>query len=192
MPCRPIHSGVHAWESWTGETSWDIAAQALKTTRKKKINDTLARRRANKLSQRRKDWHAEEERRLAEGKAARSEPKWGKPQLTAEEKSAIAASVRPVTIMDYLYRLRIKGNYERADDFWEGPLTDEQARDFARNLVDLSSATLLVHELRIAQNIGIDRFLSEMDAWLRSNRHTASQVAADLRRQLHSTCANSG
>jgi hypothetical protein len=90
-----------------------------------------------------------------------------------------------MTVFDYLYRLRIKANYDAEDDFWEGPKSDAEAIRFSHDLVLLSSASMLVHEIRVAQNVGKSALLGEMDRWFRRNDYKLSRYGARFRRALH-------
>ncbi|MFI1096324.1 hypothetical protein [Streptomyces sp. NPDC020917] len=181
-PGRPLDMGLHPWTAWQGEQAWDIGAKALRTTRSALIEDRLRKARDQKLSARRKLWYTECGERAQQGKSARPEPKSVK--LTASERSATEVGLRPVTIADYLYRLRVKANYDDITVFVDGPASDSEATAMASDLVDLASATLLVHEVRIAARIGSKELVRLMDdALLRSSAYVGH---LNMRRDLHS------
>ncbi|WP_316740041.1 hypothetical protein [Streptomyces sp. MK7] len=181
-PGRSLDTGLHPWTSWQGDQAWDIAAKALRSTRAALIEDRLKKARERKLSERRKAWHADSKTRVQQGKKARPEPKSA--NLTAAERDVTEKGIRPVTIADYLYRLRVKANYDDITVFADGPATDTEAAAMASDLVDLACATLLVHELRIAARIGSKELVRVMDDVLL--RNTAHMGHLGLRRDLHS------
>lgn len=184
-PDRELNLKLHPWSDWQEYQSWDICAQALISTRNKRIEEALTRKRKEKAAQRRKAWKAEEEERRSKGLPVRIAPTGKKSNLTKQEKESITQNARMITIFDYVYRLRIKANYDAADDFWEGPKTDSEAIRFAHDLVLLSSANMLVNEARVAQNVGKSILLDEMDRWLQRNHHKLSRYGAHFRRTLH-------
>ncbi|MDN3029742.1 hypothetical protein [Streptomyces sp. S.PB5] len=181
-PGRPLDLDLHPWVSWQGDQAWDIAARALRSTRQQLVEERLTAKRREMLSAKKKAWRADRDARLAAGRTPAPEPK--SVRLTAAERESVAGAVRPVTMADYLYRLRIKANYEDVTVFSSGPTTDREAADVGANLVALASATLLVHELRIAALIGRDELVKAMDGVLqRSAADSASGMAQ--RRDLH-------
>ncbi|MEU1542029.1 hypothetical protein ABZ461_28755 [Actinacidiphila glaucinigra] len=181
-PGRPIDLELHPWASWQGDQAWDIAAKALRSTRQTLIDDRLAKKRHDKLSGKKKAWRADRDARLSAGRKPTPEPK--SVNLTAAEKQEVASGIRPVTMADYLYRLRIKANYEDVTVFSDGPSSDREANQVGADLVALASATLLVHELRIATIVGSDELVKAMDTVL---LHTVGDTASGLahRRDLH-------
>ncbi|MEU1056537.1 hypothetical protein ABZ397_28795 [Streptomyces sp. NPDC005876] len=181
-PGRPLDTGLHPWTTWQGDQAWDIAAKALRTTRSALIEERLKKAREQKLSERRKAWQAECESRARRGRPARPEPRSA--NLTSAERGAVEKRIRPVTVADYLYRLRVKANYDDITVFADGPTTDTEAAAMASDLVDLASATLLVHEVRIAARIGNKQLVHVMDDAL--NRMTTYTDHLALRRDLHS------
>jgi hypothetical protein len=160
----------HTWSAWQGEQRWDIAARALASTRDLKYKEGLDKERERKARERKKKWKEDQAKREKVVQKRKIEPKWSKkPNLTINERTVIDKNLRPISLMDYLYRLRIKANYTDADMYANGPDDDEAARAFGSNLTLLSSATLLVHELRISKLIGHQIVLEEIDAWLKRN-----------------------
>lgn len=181
---------VHAWSNWSNEESWDVAAEALSSTRKKKIEEAFSKKRKEKSSLRAKAWKQQEEKRLERGLKKRVPPKKARAKLTDDEKRSVAEGVRPVTMFDYLYRLRVKANYNQADDFWEGPKTDDDAAEFARSLVLITAASMLVHEVRVIGKIGPHLIFPEMDKFLSLGRDGLAQCNASIRRNLYKMLSN--
>jgi hypothetical protein len=146
------------------------------------VEDRLKKGRERKLTERRKAWRADCETRAHLGKKARPEPKTA--NLTAAERGDVERRTRPVTVADYLYRLRVKANYDDITVFADGPTTDAEAAAMAADLVDLACATLVVHEVRLAARIGSKELVRVMDdVLIRTNAYTGH---LSLRRDLHS------
>jgi hypothetical protein len=183
-PGRPIHD-VHPWSSCGTENCWDLAASALRSTRKNAVEEQLTRHRQGKVRDRKMSWKAEEQLRISAGKNPRKEPRWPRQSnLSTDETSAAEKGVRPFIWLDYLYRLRIKANYEDARMFTEGPETEHESGIVLRDLVELASATLLAHELRISRLIGAPVLLAEVDEWLRRNSPPGITHGLAMRREL--------
>lgn len=184
-PDQPISTSLSNLVTCTPRNSWDLAAMALRSTRERAVADSLARERTEKLRARKRRWRAESAARLDAGLKPRQEPVWPTRQnLTPDETSAIRARVRPYTLLDYLFRLRIKANYEDARMFTEGPVNSYHSHQVAQDLVRLTSATLLVHELRIGRILGRSVMLAAINTWLAQNAPPGRPMALALRRDL--------
>ena len=175
---------LHGWASLGPGQEWDRAGKALRTTRDDTVSDALNRAREKKRKERAKAWNAEEAVRLAHGKRPRKVPDARLPLLTTAEKAAARAGVRPFTILDYLYRLRIKANYIDDDLFSQGPEDDSDAVSFAVAMQDIVATTLLVHELRLAKLLGPAWILDEAEAWLAANSATSAAHGLATRRAI--------
>ncbi|MCU8593775.1 hypothetical protein [Streptomyces sp. A13(2022)] len=181
-PGRALDLDLHPWVAWQGEQAWDIAAKALRSTRQLLVDTRLAGKRREKLAAKKKQWRLDQEARTASSRKPAAEPRTVR--LTAAEREAATDAVRPATMADYLYRLRVKANYEDVTVFSDGPSSDREAAEVGADLVALASATLLVHELRIAAIIGSDDLVKAMDGVL---LHTSGESTGGLahRRDLH-------
>ncbi|WP_158853896.1 hypothetical protein [Streptomyces sp. NRRL F-5650] len=145
------------------------------------IEDRLKKARERKFADRRKAWQTDCEKLTSLGKKPRSQPKSA--NLTLSERDAVERGTRAVTVADYLYRLRVKANYDDITVFAEGPTSDAEAAALAADLVDLANATLVVHEVRLADRIGSKALVRLMDeVLLKSNSYTSH---LSLRRDLH-------
>lgn len=182
-PAHGIDDMLSPWSGCDPHSCWNLAAKALRTTREETVRGRIDEARDRKRSANRKAWREEEQRRLTDGRRPRKEPHWPRPQLTAEEKRKIQAGVRSFTILDYLYRLRIKTNYEDAGMFIEGPENDIASAKVHRHLIAIASCTLLVHELHIAAVVGRTRLLEWVDNWLGPNAR-GQWLGLALRREL--------
>ncbi len=91
-------------------------------------------------------------------------------------------------LLDYLYRLRIKANYEDATVFIEGPEDEMSSVRVAQDLELVTAATLLAHELRIGRLVGRDTVLPIVDGWLKTSGVLGNTVALAARRELLDAC----
>ena len=161
--------GVQPWKTVNESNCWDIAFKAIDTTRRSSVSDALSDRRRREQAQRRKAWGEDEAGRLKLGRRPRREPIVPLPILTAAQKLEVATKVRPFTLLDYLYRLRIRTNYEDADVFAVGPASQQDSENLQRHLRNLVSGRLLAHELHICQLLGrpaMDRLIRR---WLQDH-----------------------
>jgi hypothetical protein len=178
---------LHPWSACVGNNTWNLAAKALKTTREEIKAQKLREKREFKQRQKRQLWRQREADRLAEGKTPRREPHFSLPMLNAEEKRRVDMRLRPYTVMDYLYRLRLKTNYEDSDMFTDGPEDRFCSRVVQNAFFRLASCTLFLHELAIRNLIGRDTFLSWTDEWIQRNLPQNADVGlASRRAQLES------
>jgi hypothetical protein len=71
--------------------------------------------------------------------------------------------------MDYLYRLRVKSNYEDRTMFTDRPQDESESSAVHGNLVRLAASVMLLHELHIRRLVGRARMTTLVDAWLSRN-----------------------
>ena len=102
-------------------------------------------------------------------------------RLTPGEHAAVAARVRAHGILDYLYRLRIKAQYEDSTLFTEGPETPMDSVFAFQHLSQIVQSTLLLHELFIERIVGRQRFEAIVTGWLQ--RQAAAPVNPVAARQ---------
>lgn len=180
---RTIDDSINPWSSCSAKNCWNLAAKALRTTRDDAVAERLSDARERKRGANRKAWREEEVARAAAGRKPRKEPLWPKPQLKTPEKQVVESRVRTFTLLDYLYRLRIKTNYEDAGMFIDGPTDTVSSQQVHTDLSAIASCTLLLHELHIAHIVGKQRFLSWADGWLGPHAR-GQQLGLALRRDL--------
>lgn len=160
---------VHQWTTCEGTNIWSLACKALMTTRREALEEKYREKRESKRMQNRRAWRQEENDRLSRGRRARRQPRFRLPNLTNSEKALINRSLRSYTIMDYLYRLRIKTNYEDSNMFSDGPEDNNSSR-FVRDAVcRISKGTLFLYELAIRNLVGRETFLAWIDEWVQRN-----------------------
>lgn len=183
-PGRPLDERMHAWARCTSETCWDIAAKALRTTREDALPGAVRARRERKRAAELAAWRAAEAERVARGRRARTAPRLGLPRLTTDEHREVESRLRPYTLMDYIWRLRVKTNYEDATMFTDGPQDDVSAASVHRDLVSLAEATLLVTELHIRQLIGAPTLRRLVDGWVSTNVPRSVRLGLAIRRDF--------
>jgi hypothetical protein len=183
-PGRSVTSTIHQWKTCDYDTCWDLVALALRTTREDTLEEQIKGERRRRQSADRKQWRDKEKQRLARGLRPREEPRFRLPQLPVAVKRKIDKRLRPATFIDYLYRLRVRSNYEDATMFTEGPDSPHESRAVHLNLRRLTSSTLLVHELYIRRLVGSRRLGSLVDQWLKSSAVEAPNLGLHARRDI--------
>lgn len=172
---EPVDLGIQNLKHCDSTNCWSLAAKALKTTREKHLEEAITNKRKDKKRERIKAWEETERVCVSAGKRQHKRPVFRQPKLTAEEKVDVGSRLRPCSLMDYLYRLRIKSNYEDADMFTEGPWDTKQSAVFYRHLCALASATLFLTELSVMPIWGKAKFLTYRDGWMKSRAHKVTQ-----------------
>lgn len=165
-----IDNDLHPWTGCNDSTCWDLAAKALRTTREDSVADAFEHKREAKRRARRQEWFREQrERQEARKKPRRGNPPNTRPVLTPGEKAEVRRGVRAATIMDYLYRLRIKTNYVDANMFTDGPEYPADSVQVKNDVTVITAGTLLLHELAIGSQLGFDVFLPWARDWTTRN-----------------------
>ena len=162
---------LHVWTGVDSRTCWTIACKALLTTRADVVGERMGDAREEKRKARRKSWTLKQATRGT----PRREPVFRLPRLTAEEKSQVNATTRNYTILDYLYRLRIRANYEDSAMFTDGPEDPGDSESVRGFLLRLVSASLYVSERLLCTAPDGKRTLSE---W--AQRWCAANVPAEM------------
>lgn len=62
--------------------------------------------------------------------------------------------MRPTTLYDLLWRLRVRSNYKEGDAFLSGALSPADAADFHNALCDIVAATMVTVEIYLARDVG--------------------------------------
>lgn len=186
-PGITIDPDIHGWSRCDEETSWSIAAKALRTSRNDKVAESRRTKRSELQRQKQKRWDDEERGRLAAGKRQRKPATIRLPQLTAAEKDVCERNVRAYTLLDYLYRLRIRANYEDAALFTDGPTADVESMQLHRHLRYLAASTCLATELRIRELVGGPQLVRWADTFISQNVPARLSVGIAARRDLLAT-----
>ncbi|PKN81276.1 MAG: hypothetical protein CVU47_07440 [Chloroflexi bacterium HGW-Chloroflexi-9] len=164
-----LGNALHAWSSARREECWVRLAKAWETTRADSLNDALKAVRTKKARDRQKAWNDTNAARVERQKKPLRRPPAAAATLNSEEKAIIDRSVRPAGLLDYLYRLRIRSNYEDSAMWSEGPASAEESLGVHWNLATITSATLLVHEVLLRRIVGASTFDGLTNEWLQKN-----------------------
>lgn len=116
------------------ENAPSLLAKALRTTRATQIDD------------KRQGW------------LKNLKTKAGKPRKTlpSDLLRRNAEAMRPTTLFDLLWRLRVRSNYDEGDALLSGALGPRDAATFQRSLADIVSSTMLITEIFLAALVGKD------------------------------------
>lgn len=183
-PGRTLANIKSPWIGCDDDTCWELVAMALRTTREDALKEQLRSARERKRAEAKKVWQRDEEARLSQGRRPRKEPSFGLPVLSAEEKRDIDRHLRRFTLLDYLYRLRIRSNYQDTTMFEDGPEQVIDSRVVHDCLRRITSSTLLVHELLIARLIGTESLRNAVDQWTGASAMTMGKLGVNARRHL--------
>ena len=167
---------VHPWETCNRDTCWSLAAVSMRTTREPAVRSAKSSKRDEGQRQRKRAWEAEENRRIAAGRRARTMPSFPRPRLTAVESQACEAKVRTYTILDYFYRLRVGANYDDAGVFVDGPENDVDSYLLHKRVNFLASGLALLSELRIRDLVSPRVF----DGWANAFANTSIPPSYDV------------
>jgi len=114
------------------------------------------------------------------GKKPRKKRIFPPSNLTAAERAAVNKRLRPYSLIDYSYRLRIKTNYEDAEMFTEGPHDVTTSGRVNRDIVRLAAASLLMAELHIARLVGAPALGAMANGWLQTHTTLPAQMQGGL------------
>jgi hypothetical protein len=183
-PGRTVDLSVHQWTACDASNAWDIAGHALKSTRDRAVPDATRTRRESKRKEAKREWDREEADRLTAGRRARTPPSFPLPRLSVDEREDVLNRLRPYTPMDYLYRLRIKSNYEDSTMFTDGPTDDDASQTVHRDLVRLASSILFLHELHVLRLIGRGAMTRLADEWIKGSMPADRKLGVAIRRDI--------
>ncbi|MBN2499262.1 MAG: hypothetical protein JXB38_00765 [Anaerolineales bacterium] len=79
-------------------------------------------------------------------------------RLPKAKKQEIAQSVRPTTIFDGLYRIRIRSNYSDVDSFVLTSISDSDSIQLSKSICRIIYRTLLIFEILIAKSVGKQQY----------------------------------
>lgn len=183
VPSQIDIAKVHPWTGIDGETCWSLTGLLLRSTRKPMLDERAKRRRAELMAAKRKDFLAAQAARSAAGRRILKERAAKRPRLTTEDHLHLDESLRPTSVLDYLYRLRTRSHYEDPAVFFEGPEDASDAAALHRDLKSFTSWTFMLHELLIVELIGKDAFQRAVDRWFKNP--VAASAGFGLRRRLN-------
>jgi len=149
--------------------AWSLACKALETTRKKLVDEALKTARVEKRHDEKRRWETEETARIRAGRRPRKTPRRTLPILTPQEQNTRKDAVRPTSLLDYLYRLRLRTNYVDAAMFVEGPSEPAESIEVRKCLRILAGTTLLLCEMAVMRRVGKATFIKWMLDWKNTN-----------------------
>jgi hypothetical protein len=164
-----LDASVNSWSPCNDDNCWSLLAKVLRTTRDDVLRTRCREKRERLKGDNKRAWQREEQTRTAAGRRARKSPEFPLPRLTATQKVAVDRGMRPATVIDYLWRLRIRSNYVDADMFTEGPEFPSASRRVHRDLRLVASATLLLYETHLSEILGRKRFQKVVDDCISAN-----------------------
>ena len=177
--------GIHPWSACNPRNRWGLAYMALRTTREDFLPVGLMGARKEKQRKNREAWGKEENKRQSAGRRSRKEPAFRLPRLIISEKESVARKLRPYTLIDYLFRLRIRTNYEDSAMFTDGPKDNVQSEVVQSDLILISSCSLLVAELYVRQLVGPSVFDQWVSDWVSANAQFNPPLGVAERQALH-------
>jgi hypothetical protein len=180
-----VDLSIHAWSSCEGHNIWSLYTKALMTTRRYEVLEKNLSLRGNKKKALRRSWEQEEAVRISNGKRPRKQPVFPLPLLTTDHKREIDASIRAFTLIDYIYRLRIKTNYEDSNMFIDGPEDSDQSALIRSAFYIIASGTLFLYETAIKAIVGRPCLTEWAVRWAERNLPRGSTFGIAGRCGLH-------
>ena len=104
-------------------------------------------------------------------------------RLPAAERAKIVTNLRPTTLMDFLYELRRRSNYEGTDEYG-ADAEDANVELFHRGLLHITDMGLLHYEVMLVQYIGLEAYEKEILTWSRSAAKVGSWATKAVERRL--------
>jgi len=100
-----------------------------------------------------------------------------------KEKLAVSQSIAPTSIFNFLYRLRLRSNYEDADIFFLGDRDESDVNNYFFSLQNITSYTLFFIETIIRQLVGDDLFYMIIESFDKMSGSYKQGIIA--RRECH-------
>jgi hypothetical protein len=104
-------------------------------------------------------------------------------RLPAGERAKLVMSLRPTTLMDFLYELRRRSNYEGVDEYGSDA-EDANVERFHRGMLHIADIGLLHYEIMLVQYVGLEAYEEEVLAWIRSAAKIGSWATEAVERRL--------
>ena len=104
-------------------------------------------------------------------------------RIRRPEREAVAQKLAPTTMMDALYRLRIRSNYEDADLYLTGGADEEEVQAYFDAAVRILKSGMLNLELLIARHIGAKNFTQIVESFQEKDRSNFSETTIQLRKK---------
>jgi hypothetical protein len=104
-------------------------------------------------------------------------------RLPSAERTKIVAGLRPTTLMDFLYELRRRSNYEGVDEYGSDA-EDANVERFHRGLLHIADMGLLHYEAVLVRHVGLAAYEAEVLAWSGSAAKVGSWATEAVKRRL--------
>jgi hypothetical protein len=104
-------------------------------------------------------------------------------RLPAVERTKIVTGLRPTTLMDFLYELRRRSNYEGVDEYGSDA-EDANVERFHRGLLHIADMGLLHYEAMLVQCVGLAAYEEEVIGWSRSTAKMGPWAKEAVERRL--------
>lgn len=168
LNCPVTTAYVNPLTSPRNTDSWNLIACLLRTTRRRRLEDSID---AWKMTEKR----ARRQRASRTGKASDKKSALASIRLPASTRADLVSKLRETTMFDALYRMRIRSNYEDADTYLFGSHSDTLS--YFRSFAVIRDSAMLNIELLIAQLIGPATFHTIAQSFIaadksRLSRHT--------------------
>lgn len=171
------------WSTVTADSCWSYAALVLKTTREEVLTERREEERQQGRRKRQRERNEKEQARVDDGKTPLKHLTMSTPNLSQEEKNAIDERMRSTTLLDVLYRLRKRSNYEDPTMFIDGPESPEETVRVHQCLREIVAATCMAHEVFIREYAGAAWFDGEVSGWIQGSG-SISQAGLATRQAL--------
>lgn len=106
-----------------------------------------------------------------------------KMKFNKRTKLAINERIHPTSVFDFLYRLRLRSNYEDADIFFLGERDNTSITNYFRAILGITNHTLFSVETLIKRNIGKKNFYLIIDSFKSNSPVMKSGIF--VRREFH-------
>ncbi len=92
-----------------------------------------------------------------------------KKKFAREQKKQVSNNVTATSIFNFLYRLRIRSNYEDADIFFIGERSNIDINDYFNSIILITDYTMFFIESMLKQVIGREKFSSLVEIFIKNS-----------------------
>jgi hypothetical protein len=102
--------------------------------------------------------------------------------LPAGKRGDLVAALRPTTILDFMYELRVRTNYEGIEEYGSDA-DDITVYQFHRGLLHLADIGLLHYEMDVARYVGLVAYGALVDDWVRTTSRAGAWAREAVQRR---------
>lgn len=180
-----LDPSIHAWTQVDAKVAPSLCCKALRTTRDEAITEALTEARNQKWRERKKELDQRNAKRESRGKEPHPIHGLPKPKLSADERAVCAKKVRAHTLLDYLYRLRVRTNYTDTSMFTDGPRFSGESSEVRACIGSIVAATNYASELAIAAcPMGPELLAGCCEGWVRKTSSASLAFGVGQRKGL--------